>query len=640
MKKSFLLIVMACIVSTMSYAVVPQQVTWDAANHVQFYFNTGGAVNGRMLWGDYNNDGHLDVFCIIGQGINTGDSESGQVFLWKNNGNGTFSHVHSNFVPLTQPTAEFIDYDNDGNLDLIVAGNIFSPGNKKRVVMVYKNSGPPCYDFVYDKARSDEFVPVSPNENSVQGRQIQAVDFDHDGWTDLIITGWRQTQSPSGNDRFTRIYKNEGGKFVLKEGNVSLGGTDKNFYELSRGSVHIGDINRDGYADIVSVGKRNIPSSGDYGYIYVNRGDGTFKQLNDIAFNVNSGQKGIDGETIFADVNGDGYDDIVEVVNYGGQRQANIYINNKNETFTKYDKSVTGLIGAGAQISITAGDVNNDGFLDLYITGNDDLSVDGSGRIFYNHGEGKLFTPAMMPEVARAREGSVCLIDIDRDGNLDYACSGYDGGGLTQGRKKGYGYNKLIDTKGETIRPNTPPDKPENFKVTYNGKKYLLSWNKAKDTETPQDALRYNVYAKDKKSGMVYVYAPVNIETGVLKIGGNIVPLITPNSFDWFLPEGDYFFGVQTVDQADVASKFTTSDGIQGIDSVRKNVVLVFTDNNRGIVIESIMPFDVPYTVLNVSGQIVAEGVCLAGAKQTVSGLVQGVYIVKTEGNTQKALVF
>jgi len=643
MKKNFLFIGLAWMMSSISYAVVPQQVTWDAINYIPFYFNTGKAVNGNMIWGDYNNDGHLDVFLIVGQGSNTDDSETGQVFLWKNNGDGTFSHVHTSFIPLTQPAAEFIDYNNDGNLDLIVMGNIFSPGDKKRVVMVYKNSGPPCYDFIEDKERSAEFIAASPNENSVQGRHIQAVDFDHDGWTDLIITGWRQTRIVGeANDRLTRIFKNVGGKFELQTGNVTAGGHlnsgIRNFYELSRGSVHVGDINRDGYADIVVTGRRSIPTAGDWAHLYINNGNGTFRQLSEKGFN-STVQRGVDGETIFADVNGDGYDDIVEVLDFGGQQQANIYINNKDETFTKYDKSITGLIGANAQISITAGDVNNDGLLDLYITGNSDLSAGGSGRIFYNNGDGKSFTVAMMPEVARAREGRVCLVDIDRDGNLDYSCSGYDGGGLTVGRKKGLGFNKLIDAEGNPIQANTPPMAPNNVRYSYDGEKYVLTWDKASDKETPQEALRYNVFAKEKLSGMVYVYAPVHIATGKLKIGGSIVPLITPNSFEWFLPEGDYEFGVQTIDQADVASLFTPAYGV-GIDLVRKNTVRVFTDNNKNIVIENIMPTAVPYTVLNVSGQIVTKGVCPAGTQQTVPGLAQGVYIVKTEGNFVKVPVF
>jgi len=636
MKKNFLLIGLVWLVASFSYAIVPTQVAWDVVNFPFYPPQTGGTVSGRMIWGDFNNDGYLDVFFIIGRNSNNNPYQDGHAFLWKNNGDGTFTRVDAGAItPLTQSSAEFIDYDNDGNLDLVVMGKMYSPDDQKRVVRVYKNSGPPCYEFIEDKERSAELIDVATDSNDAMGRTIQAVDFDHDGWTDLIITGFRQTPFPSGNSRLTRIFKNVDGKFQMQEGNVSLGGTNKNFYELSRGSVHTGDINRDGYADIIVVGRRNQPSGGDWAYLYINNRNGTFRQSMDLAFD-SSIQRDVDGEIVFADINGDGYDDIVEVINYGGQQRANIYINNGNETFTKFEKNVTGLIGASNQVCITAGDINNDGLLDLYITGAGDLSADGSGRIFYNNGDNK-FTPVMLPEAVRAAQGSIGLVDIDRDSNLDYACFGFDNGGPSTGRKRGFGINKL----GGEIPVNTPPVAPENFEVTFNGNKYLLTWDMASDNETPQNALRYNVFAENSENGMVYVYAPVDILTGKLKIGGTIVPLIKPNSFEWFLPEGNYTFGVQTVDQADLASKFTTtSNVIQGINLTHKNAVRVFTDNNKTIVIENTLPTDVPYTVLNVSGQIIVKDVCPAGMQQTVQGLTQGVYIVKTTERAVKALIF
>ena len=645
MKKNFLFTIVAWLLASTSYAIEPQQVVWNPTSYVSFFDNEGGAVNGSMIWGDINNDGHLDVFIIVGNNNNTAATESGQAFLWKNDGKGSFTRVPTNIIPLTQASAHFMDYNNDGCLDLIVMGKRHKPGGPDtRVIKVYKNSGPPCYEFEEDVERSAELVPVATDQNLVQGRMMQSVDFDHDGWTDLIITGYRQTRPPGeANDRLTRIFKNVNGKFVMQTGNVTSGGYNKNFYELSRGSVHVGDINHDGYADIVVTGKRNLPSGNDWTNLYINNGDGTFREFIDNVYNSRT-QRSADGETVFVDLNGDGYDDIVEVMNYGGQQRANIYINNRNETFTKIEKNVSGLIGSGSQISITAGDINNDGFLDLYITGNDDLSIGGSGKMFYNKGDGKSFTYSNLPEFVRAKEGFVNLVDIDRDGYLDYSCFGYDGGAGTGGRKRGLGFSKGIDTAGNPIPVNTPPAAPEDLKVTFDGSKYVLTWDMIDeaDDHTPNPALRYNVYAENMESGMVYVYAPVDISTGRLKIGGMIVPLITPKSFEWFLPEGDYTFGVQAVDQADAASLFTTTTEvtqITGINPVNKNAVRVFT-GNKTIFIENLLPVALPYTVLNVGGLIFAEGVCPVGAKQSVSGLTQGVYVVKTEENAVKVVVF
>src|SRR5262245_39848028 len=66
-------------------------------------------------WGDYDNDGDLDL--IVGRGY--GDASA----LYRNNGNGTFTRVSNAITEAVGDTDGVVwgDYDNDGDLDLFAA---------------------------------------------------------------------------------------------------------------------------------------------------------------------------------------------------------------------------------------------------------------------------------------------------------------------------------------------------------------------------------------------------------------------------------------------------------------------------------------------------------------------------------------
>ena len=479
-------------------------------------------TGGRLIWGDYNNDGYLDALLF-----------ANEIKLYKNNGDDTFSEMPGlQVLNLKNGSAIFVDYNNDGCLDLITTGNQDNKGLDNRAyIFAYKNTGYPDYTFEMDVVNSANLIPGNTENGDGVGRMFEAVDFDHDGWMDLIHTG-HPSDGGATNDgawRITTLYRNNQGTF--QRDRTAVNGVD--FDRLAAGSIHVGDVNGDGYADIVSVGYGDDVPGGYAGRMYVNNGDGTFTKS---TYSTSLGGNE-QCETIFADIDGDGYDDIVEIS--GGY--ANLHINEKNGSFTKYLPAQTGLIVSGGT-SITAGDVNNDGKLDLFVCGH------GSGisTIYYNTGS-NAFTPVDLPDGLKARSGSSNLVDINRDGNLDFSTYGYG---------TGWSSNFVLNNLGNGIPQNTAPAIPQNFTVSYGAGKYTLTWTISTDDITPQSALRYNVYAKEKSTGKTYFYAPADMITGKLKIGGGIVPLIKQNSFDWNLPESEYIFGVQAVDQADLSSRF------------------------------------------------------------------------------------
>ncbi len=98
---------------------------------------TGESDKAGSVWGDFDNDGNVDLFVA--------SRNSAAVSLWKNPG-GTANFTDVASARGIAPGAgvlgcDFGDYDNDGNLDLYLT---LTTGQ----AILYRNQGPPSYDFV------------------------------------------------------------------------------------------------------------------------------------------------------------------------------------------------------------------------------------------------------------------------------------------------------------------------------------------------------------------------------------------------------------------------------------------------------------------------------------------------------------
>ena len=142
-----------------------------------------------MAWGDYNNDGAWDVFIsglVQGASFDSGAAVTVVSKLFKNVG-GTFVEdpADSVFLPVNGAAA-WIDYDNDGLLDLLVGGS--PDGGHTFVTNLYRNTG-------------SGFVQVPCNIPGFWGGSIAVGDYNNDGNMDVMVNGY-------GGFAFCSIYKN------------------------------------------------------------------------------------------------------------------------------------------------------------------------------------------------------------------------------------------------------------------------------------------------------------------------------------------------------------------------------------------------------------------------------------------------
>ena len=240
---------------------------FSIASSTPFETSNGGDID----FGDIDGDNDLDL-------IMTGNDASGNVFskLYTNSGTGSFTLVTGTiFTGVNSSSTEFIDVDNDGDLDLLICG---ADSSDVSTTKLYENNGAGIFNL----------VTGTPFDNAQFG-DIAFGDTDNDGDQDILIVG----QNVSNQD-IANLYINNGTSFSL------LSNTP--FPGISLHSASFADFNNDGKLDLLHVGNT---TSGLIGHIYENQGSNNFI----LADSTLSGS--YLGSNIVADLNGDNKMDIV-----------------------------------------------------------------------------------------------------------------------------------------------------------------------------------------------------------------------------------------------------------------------------------------------------------------------------------------
>jgi hypothetical protein len=325
---------------------------------------------------DYDNDGFTDLYVT---GVNRN-------ILYHNNGNGTFSDVTaragvaglgSDGKKLWSVSAAWIDYDNDGRLDLFVANylkwsletsKVCGPPGKRLSCSPTLYEGEP--NFLFHNNGDGTFTDVSAATGIAQhigkGMGVAIADYNHDGWMDIFVANDKERNF---------LFRNRGGKGFDEVGVESFVAFTEDGLPVSSMGVDFRDWINDGNPGVfvTALGRETFP-------LFRNEGAGTFS--------VDTYKAGLGFSTLkmsgwgngIYDFNNDGYKDLFTANSHVSEnadedpqqhyRQADaVFQNSRDGTFRDVSRQ------AGPDMQIPAahrgcafGDLNNDGRIDVVVS--------------------------------------------------------------------------------------------------------------------------------------------------------------------------------------------------------------------------------------------------------------------------------
>ena len=369
-------------------------------------------------------------------------AEVGLDFLHFNGAAGDF--LYPEILP---PGVGLFDYDNDGDLDVFVVQGrmlradqtptdaLMPPNFLRPGARLYRND-------LYHEGDGQSvlaFTDVTDQSEIVAdgyGLGVATGDFDNDGWVDLFVTSFGPGQ----------LFRNLGGETFTE---VSLAAGIENDREFGVSAAFV-DYDRDGWLDLYVANNvdydlddrtecPNMAGSRDYcppqtyggtqDRLYRNRGDGTFEDVNERALQhtveigvarTAGGRLGPALGVATADYDGDGWIDIY-VANDGSENL--LWLNQQDGTFRNQallaGAALSGMGTPEASMGVAAGDFDNDGDEDLFMThlrteGNNLYVNDGSGIFQDRSAASELGSPSL-PYTG----WGTAWFDYDNDGWLD-----------------------------------------------------------------------------------------------------------------------------------------------------------------------------------------------------------------------------
>lgn len=472
--------------------------------------NLPGLGYSSAAWGDFDNNGHLDILI-------SGESNSYEYSstVFRNDGNNKFTDINAALLGVAYGSIAWGDYNNDDKLDILLTGYTNNPSTNP-ASKIYQQSGTGIFTDI-----NAGLVGVGYGSSADWG------DYNADGNLDIVLMG---ATNASGQST-TRVYRNNG--------NNTFTDIQTPLQSVYLGSAGWGDYNNDGNLDIALSGN----AGGEFTQVYRNDKEGVFTAISD---NLQDADM---GAVAWGDYDNDGRLDILVTGNttsYPYTSMSKVYRNNGNGGFVDINAGLDGAFYSSA----AWGDFNNDGNLDLVVTGCQSLDScrNDATKLYRNNGDGT-FTK-IGTGILGAYWGSVSWGDYDGDGRLDLLISGYDYATASF-------FTKIYHNN--TLTVNTPPLSPSGLLASITSTFSQLTWSAASDNETPTSGLNYNLRVGTTMGGSQIV-SPMSITTTgyrTIPAIGNAGSILT-KTLNNLQPGTTYYWSVQAIDTAFAGSPFAT----------------------------------------------------------------------------------
>ncbi|WP_430895141.1 MULTISPECIES: FG-GAP-like repeat-containing protein [unclassified Paraflavitalea] len=380
--------------------------------------------------GDVNGDGYSEI--IVGaSGYSNGQANEGAFYLFNGSAAGTL------------PTPSSLVESNNANAFLGVsvnsAGDINGDGYSDIIIGV-QATNTRIYYGASTGLNLSSLVSLTTTNSSVSS----AGDVNGDGYSDLLV-GSAQYSNGQTNEGIAYVF--HGSAQYLSTSPMVLNNVTQNQSGFGQSVNSLGDVNGDGYGDII-IGCYGYDDNGaDEGRAFVYYGSPTGISLTPslVLDEANQGNAYFGYTTNGGgDINGDGYNDaLVGAFGFNGRGRVYIYYGSPTGLPAASNLTLDGTqAGEAFGVSVSsAGDINHDGFSDILIgsyTYDDGANTDeGRVSIYYGAATGLIPTPAVTLSDANQASayfgyGISSAGDINGDGYSDIiiGCYGYDNGGF------------------------------------------------------------------------------------------------------------------------------------------------------------------------------------------------------------------